>query len=394
MRFRIKAIRQGGAVADLSIDAASQSEVENQLRKDGLTVLSIVRVWEVSAPKRNRRFPLLFFNQELLALLHSGIVLIEALETLVEKEARPLVRNVLSRIIARLREGWTFSAALSEHPLVFPALYAASVKASERTGDLNEALQRYIVYQQQLESLKAKVVSAAIYPVLLISVGGLVILFLMGYVVPSFSHIYDEIGGNLPLMSRVLLAWGNFLHAHFVLVGVAAASLASLGVYIWRRPESSAKIGELIWRVPSLGERVRVFQMARFYRTVGMLLRGGIAIVPALEIVSDLLPVMLRPQLIVAMRHIREGKAISIAMNENGLATRVALRMMRVGERTGNMGEMMERIATFHDGQIARDTEVFTRLFGPLLMLIIGGLIGMIVVLMYLPIFQLAENVG
>jgi general secretion pathway protein F len=278
--------------------------------------------------------------------------------------------------------------------LVFPALYVASIRASEQTGNLAETLKRYITYQQQLDSLKSKVVSALIYPVLLISVGGAVILFLMGYVVPSFSHIYEEIGGNLPLVSRFLLAWGNLLRDHWLIIMLLFSSLVILAIYAWRHPKISAALAAYIWRIPAIGDRVRVFQLTRFYRTVGMLLRGGIAIVPALEIVVDLLPALWRPQLAIATRRIREGELISAAMESNGLTTRVASRLMRVGEHAGNMGEMMERIAAFHDGQIARETEVFTRIFGPVLMLLIGVLIGTIVVFMYLPIFQLAESVG
>lgn len=393
MRFRIKAIKAGAGISELAIDAANEVEAERHARNDGFTVLSVTRVWGGVLAGRNRRFPLLLFNQELLALLESGIALVEALQTLAEKEARPLVRNILNQLVDRLREGLTLSAALGEHANVFPHLYVATVRASERTSDLDEALRRYIHYQYQIEALRSKIVSAAIYPVLLLAVGGLVIIFLMGYVVPSFSHIYEEMGGELPFMSRLLLAWGNLLRDHGMLLAIFFAALIGATVYVWRRPTTWMALGALLWRLPAFGERLRVFQLARFYRTIGMLLRGGMAIVPALEIVSDLLSSMLRPQLVLAIRHIRDGGAISEAMDRHGLATRVALRMLLVGERTGNMGEMMERIATFHDGEIARDVEWFTRLFGPLLMLVIGGLIGTIVVLMYLPIFQLAESV-
>lgn len=393
MRFRIKAIKAGTGISEMAFDALDAAEAERQARDDGFTVLSVTREGGLRPPARSRRFPLLFFNQELLALLASGVALVEALETLAEKESRPLVRHVLSQLLARLREGLPLSAALGEYANVFPPLYVATVRASERTGDLDEALRRYILYQSQLEVLRGKIVSAAIYPALLLSVGGLVIIFLMAYVVPSFSHIYADMGSELPFMSRMLLAWGNLLRDHGLALGLGLlASIVAL-VHVWRRPGTSAALSALLWRIPGMGNRPLVFQLTRFYRTVGMLLRGGMAIVPSLEIVVGLLSPQLRPQLAMAIQRIREGAPISEAMNSHGLATRVALRMLRVGERAGNMGEMMERIAAFHDEQIARDVEWFTRLFGPLLMLLIGGLIGAIVVLMYLPIFQLAESI-
>lgn len=393
MRFRIKAIKAGAGISEMAFDALNAAEAERQARDDGFTVLSVTREGGLRPPARSRRFPLLLFNQELLALLASGVALVEALETLAEKESRPLVRHVLNQLLARLREGLPLSAALGEYANVFPPLYVATVRASERTGDLDEALRRYILYQSQLEVLRGKIVSAAIYPALLLGVGGLVIIFLMAYVVPSFSHIYEDMGSELPFMSRILLAWGNLLRDHGLALGLGLLALIAALVHVWRRPGTSAALSALLWRFPGMGNRPLVFQLTRFYRTVGMLLRGGMAIVPSLEIVVGLLSPQLRPQLAKAIQRIREGAAISEAMNSHGLATRVALRMLRVGERAGNMGEMMERIAAFHDEQIARDVEWFTRLFGPLLMLLIGGLIGAIVVLMYLPIFQLAESI-
>jgi len=302
------------------------------------------------------------------------------------------VRQVLQVIVDQLREGKTFSAALEFRPVEFPALYIATIRASERTSDLQEALQRYIAYAEQLDTLKGKLVSAAIYPVILVAVSLLVILFLMGYVVPRFAHIYEDMGGQLPLMSRLLLDgglllesyWGALLTGMLALVtGLVLGGGRWLGQYVmaW------------LWRVPSIGERMRVFQLARMYRTLGMLLRGGIAITQALDMVAGLLSPALRTRLHAARATVQEGQTLSHSLERGSLTTPVALRMLRVGERTGNMGEMMERIAAFHDEEMARWAEWITRLLGPVLMLFMGLLIGVIVVLMYMPIFQLAEGV-
>jgi len=172
-----------------------------------------------------------------------------------------------------------------------------------------------------------------------------------------------------------------------VLVGCVAGL-----TYLAGRPTTKNWIMRRLWQIPAAGERMRIYQLARFYRTLGMLLGGGIAIVQAIKMVSDLLPPALRQDLAGAARKISEGRSISYAMETHQLATPVALRMLRVGERTGQMGEMMERIAAFHDEEMARWVEWFTRLFEPLLMAIIGVAIGAIVVLMYLPIFELAGS--
>jgi general secretion pathway protein F len=298
----------------------------------------------------------------------------------------------LRQIIADLYEGRTLSYALQKFPADFPQLYVSTVRASERTGDLGEAMKRYIAYQEQVDFVRKKVVSASIYPLVLIGAGGLVTIFLMAYVVPRFSKIYEDIGTNLPFMSRLLLQWGKLLQAHSLLVLAAFAGIVGAVVYVASQPAARAWVMRRLWQIPAAGERMRIYQLARFYRTLGMLLAGGIAVVQAIKMVAELLPPALREDLAGAAGKISEGRSISFAMESHHLATPVALRMLRVGERTGQMGEMMERIAAFHDEEMARWVEWFTRLFEPLLMAVIGVVIGLIVVLMYLPIFELAGS--
>ncbi|MDO8450803.1 MAG: type II secretion system F family protein [Rhodoferax sp.] len=394
MQFLVKTLKPDAGVGITMLDAVSAAEAERQVASQGHAVLSVAPASVLSrlrAPGKSR-FPLLLFSQELLSLLNSGITIVEAIETLSEKENRPAVRAVLQGIVSALREGRPFSATLEDAPQAFPPLYVATVRASERTSGLGEALGRYIAYATQLETLRGRLVSAAIYPVLLVAVSGLVILFLMGYVVPRFSHIYEDMGGNLPFLSRLLLQWGLAVEQYWpVILGLAAALVA--GAVQGGGRMVGQRLVRLMWRFPAAGERMRVFQLARLYRTLGMLLRGGIAIVPALDMVTGLLSAALQTRLASATQSIREGNAISHAFEATGLTTAVALRMLRVGERAGNMGEMMERIAAFHDEEMARWAEWVTRLLGPLLMLLMGLVIGAVVVLMYLPIFQLAESI-
>ena len=393
MYFEVKAMKPGAGVLRMMVDAADGAEAGRQAIAQGLTVLSVSR-GRRRIGGTSRRFPLLLFNQELLALLRAGISIIEALETLAEREQRSVVRNVLVQLARRLKEGMPLSAALQDHPASFSPLYVATVRASERTSDLEASLERFIAYQVQQESIREKLFNAAIYPLLLLAVGSLVILFLMGYVVPRFSHIYEDLGSQLPFMSRLLLAWGKLLQDHFLELGTFFVTAAFLVTRLVRQPAFSAWLGGVLWRMPEIGERLRIFQLSRFYRTVGMLQRGGLAIVPSLDLAAGLLSPVLQPRLALARNRIHEGGAMSDALDGAGLTTPVALRMLRVGERAGNMGEMMERIATFHDGETARWAELATKLFGPVLMLVIGLMIGLVVVLLYLPIFQLADSLG
>lgn len=394
MQFQVKTLASDTGVVVSLVEAMDERDAARQVAALGQSVLSIGPVpWLTRVQsRRNTAFPLLLFSQELLALIGSGVTIVEAVDTLAEKEGRPAVRAVLAHIARNLRQGRAFSAALEDLPRDFPPLYVATVRASERTSGLDEALGRYIAYATQLETLRARLVSAAIYPVLLVAVSGLVVLFLMGYVVPRFSHIYEDMGGDLPLMSRLLLQWGQAVE-HYWAVLLALALLLGLAVVYGGGRFAARSLVRQLWRIPAVGERMRVFQLTRLYRTLGMLLRGGIAIVPALDMVSGLLSATLQGGMADATRRIREGQPISQAFGASNLTTPVALRMLRVGERTGNMGDMMERAAAFHDEEMARWAEWATKLIGPVLMLLMGLVIGGIVILMYLPIFQLAESI-
>jgi len=394
MRFELKAIGPAGEVEALDFQAPDEMSAVKSVEGRGYTVLS-VRVrhglrlpWQRGA----ERFPLALFSQELRVLITAGLPLVEAIETLAEKERRTDFRTILERLVAVLRQGQPLSAALQEFPEAFSALYVATVKAAEKTSDLAPALARFVAYAGQLEAIKKRVVNALIYPALLISVGGLVSLFLLFYVVPRFGHIYQDRGTDLPLFSRILLSWGQAVHQHAAVVLGALALLIGGAIYALRLPRVRTAIGDAIWRIPAIGERLKVYQLARFYRTIGMLLRGGMPLVTALEMGAELLHSQLRERLMTASRAISEGRNVSQSMEANGLATPVALRMIAVGEKGGNMGEMLESIAAFHDEELARWVDWFTRLFEPILMAIIGLVIGAIVVLMYMPIFELAGN--
>jgi len=387
MQYEVKALRGEENPTALVLDAANAGDAVSQALARGYTKVIGIRAksaWPAWHWQRKGHFPLVLFSQELLALLQAGLALVEALETLTEKEQRPEVKQILTQMIASLYEGHAFSHALQHSPANFPVLYVAIVRASEKTGDLPEALSRYIAYQLQMDTVKRHVVSASIYPLLLAAVGGMVTLFLMVYVVPRFSHIYADIGSD---------RWGQLLESHGATI--LTGTLLGLGgaLYIASRPASRQWLLRKLWRLPSIGRRLNVYQLARFYRSLGMLLRGGMPVVPSLTMVSDLLESGLHGQLMLASAHIREGHPMSEAMERHGLTTPVALRMLRVGERTGRMGEMMERIATFHEEETARWVERFTKLFEPLLMAVIGLVIGLIVVLMYFPIFELAGSI-
>ncbi|MEI2767783.1 MAG: type II secretion system F family protein [Nitrosomonas sp.] len=394
MRYEVKAVLSGQGTVLLHLEANSEEEARLQVTEKGGMVLSVKRNFSGFSLKSRSKFPLVHFSQELLSLQVAGLSLVEGIETLLEKEQDSSNRKVIQDILAKLYEGVTFSQALGEYPQFFPPLYIATVRASEKTGDLAEALTRFITYQTQMDFVRKKLVGASIYPILLLLVGFLVSIFLMVFVVPKFSAIYDDMNSDLPWLSLLLIKWGQFVHEYGWELTIVSAAAMILAIYTVSRPAFRASILQLLWRIPAIGEHMRVYQLARFYKTLGMLLRGGIPITQALNMVSGLLQTHFRPKVEAAAKHIREGKTISTAMEMEGLTTAVGNRMLRVGERTGLMGDMMERIGNFHDEEIARWVEWTTKLIEPLLMAFIGIVIGGIIILMYMPIFELAGSIN
>ena len=392
-RYKVKAILAGQGAVNLDLYANNEDEVRLQIVKQGGMVLSVQKDFANFSFKSKTRFPLVQFSHELLSLLTAGLSLVESIETLVDKESNDSNRKVIQSVLTRLYEGVTFSLALENSP-EFSALYVATVRASERTGDLPEALKRFITYQTQVDSVSKKLIGASIYPALLLIIGILVSFFLLVFVVPKFSAIYNDVGTDLPWLSMLLMEWGRFAHERSW--EMAGMMVLILGVFIYgvTRPSVWIYIMQRLWHIPAVGERMRIYQLARFYKTLGMLLRGGIPITQALEMVSGLLQPHFRPRVVAATKHIRDGKTISEAMKTEGLTTSVGDRMLSVGEKTGLMGDMMERIGNFHDEEITRWVEWTTKLIEPILMAVIGFIIGGIIILMYMPIFDLAGSIN
>ena len=391
-QFEVKALK-AQAVVVLRFDAASSEDARLQATQQGARVISVRPLQQgLRFNWRRSRFNLVLFTQELLALLDAGLSLIEAVETLAEK-AHDESQDVLRKLTDALYQGQSLSQALQHFPQEFPELYVASVRASEKTGDIVPTLQRYVAYQQQVDTIRKQIVSASIYPAVVMVVGIAVAIFLLVYLVPKFSRIYEDMNTDLPFLSRMLLKWGSFAGNNMALVLFGIALGGASVVYLAADPAARAKVAGLLWRIKSLRERWYLVQLSRLYRSAGMLLRGGIPAVTAFDMVSGLLHPTLRPRLDKAIQRIREGQPISLVMQSCELTTPVAVRMLRVGEKSGKMGDMMERIALFYDEDTARWVDTFTRVFPPLLLLVIALFIGSIVVSLYMPIFELAGSI-
>ncbi|GGC83359.1 type II secretion system F family protein [Undibacterium terreum] len=400
MQYQIRALSPDRLLTQLVIDAVDESDARRQVEARGLFVAAI-------QPTRNsllsgnrltssgsRHLPLVLFSQELLALLNAGLSIVEGLEALLEKESNQATRAILERLLGGLREGKRFSAVLAEQPGLFPPLYIGIVKAAEGTSDLPRSLSRFIDYQQRIDSVRSKIVSAAIYPMILLLVGGGVSFFLIGYVVPRFAEVYQGAGRDLPWMSQLLLDWGQFAatRTKTLLAGLSCVLLISAAAF--RQLLAKGGLMQLIARLPGIGERIRIYQLARLYLTLGMLLEGGIPIVTAMTTVLGIVSKDIQIGVQRAIDTIQSGAQLSEAFANNNLTTPISLRMLRVGERSGELGSMLTQSAAFYDGEISRWIDRFTRTFEPLLMAAIGIIVGTIVVLLYMPIFDLAGSLS
>lgn len=392
IRTRLKVRGADGAVRWIEQVDKSEADAVRLAVSQGLKVLAVERSQIAEAPPKGARFGLLLFSQELLALLDAGLNLTEALGTLHTKERQPLTRDVLGRVRQQLEEGRNFSDVLAAMPQHFPDVYAATVRAAERTGDLPQALARYIAYQLQFDVIRKKLVSAAIYPVMLLAVGGFVALFLLGYVVPRFSAVYESAGRELPWASAMLLGFGKVLYGHWPWALGLLAGLVALLVATFSRPASRLALLNAVLSLPGIAPKAREFRLARFYRAVSLLLASGIALPRAIGMVGGLLGPSEQARLAQARLAIEQGQSLSAALMAVDLASPVAESLIKVGERSGQLADMLERTARFQDEDFGRWVDWASKLIEPMLMTVMGVVIGAIVVLMYMPIFDLAGS--
>lgn len=391
MDFRLRVVSASSSPHQIRLQASSAEQARVEAEKRGFVVLSVN---PAGLHLRRQAFPLLLFSQELTVLLESGLLLTQALETLSQKEKSQDVRLVLVELVEGIRSGRPLSDVMTARPDCFPSLFIAMVRACETTGNLAEGLRRFSHYLEQVDVLKKRLIAASIYPALILSFGLLVMLFLLGYVVPRFSQIYQSRGTDLSTASQVLLIVGNTVDQYgpWLLAGLLVF-IAVLGM-LFSRPKVRAKLGEALTRLPVLGERIRIYHLSRFYRTFAMLLRSGIPVVSALSMVSQLLGATLKSHVEQARQQILDGNTFAQSMQMAELVTPVAVQLFRVGESAGNLDVMMERTAQFHEEEMMRWVDAFSKLVEPVLMALLGVVIGLIVFLMYLPIFELASGIG
>lgn len=335
------------------------------------------------------------FAEDVSLMLRSGLSLMESLDTLRGRHAadRP---GVLDRVVQRLEQGETLSQAMDASGSFGTGLLAC-VRASERTGDMVDSLQRFAANAARARVLRARLVSALVYPVMLLLVAACVVVFLLVFVVPRFALVLESSGHDLPATSRLLIAVGRTLHSvpTWAWLGLAAAAAWGLVLTVRaaRERRLEAWLIDLAVRIPGPREVVRTFGHSQFTRSAAMLVRSGVPALKALRMCIELLAGADRAALGRALAVASAGAPLANALHQQQLVDGLGLRVLRVAEQTGALEAALERLADVHDRELERTLDRVSRLIEPLLMLGIGLVVGGIVVLMYLPIFQLAASI-
>ena len=389
MKFEVRGLR-GGVVESLALDASSADQARRMAGDQRLEVLSIHSPAEPWIGRK--RFDLALFSEELAELLDAGLSVVEAIDTLAHQGGHSDAARTYRELVKSLRQGQSLSDGLLSMPQQFPPLYVGLIRAAEKTSDLQGALQRYLDYSNRLDGLRNKIVSALIYPAILFVVGGGVVTFLLTFVVPRFASVYRGAGRQLPWLSARLLDWGAFAASHAALLAGTALVVVVVAAIAFMQARRRGTLEQLLTLLPGVRRRVHLFRLSRLYLTVGTLLNGGMPLVQALTLSQGVVGGRHRGQLDATIAALRRGAPISSSLEQHELTTAVSARLLRAGEGTGRLGELFIRAGRYHDNELGRWVERFSKSFEPILMAVIGIVIGGIVILLYLPIFDLAGS--
>jgi len=392
MEFNIRAFDPAsGGIVERRQEGEHREAILALLEHEGLTVLSVNASEQLRPVRRLQRFDAVLFCEELRTLLSSGMSLVEAIDTLCSKGGEDYKHAVLRELHQRLLDGKQLSSALELNTFPFSPLLIASIRASERSSRIEVALDEYINYETMGRELGRKLVSAAIYPSLVIGFGGAVSMFMIAYVVPRFARVYDDYTRSLSVPTAVLLKLGVFCSDNFVAIALCLLAIVAGMVVLYKNGKLKTIALRVLSRSKTARHYLRLYQLARIYQTLSMLLRGGYTLSDAIPLAQNLaFDEKLRERIGLSRERILEGRRFSTAFAEYGLTDTVTERLLQVGERSGSLAKVMDVIAQNSRQEFTLFLERATRLAEPILLMAVAIMIGLIIVMMYMPIFDLA----
>ena len=397
MQFVARVGTPEGRVVEETHAAQDEVSLRRELEKRGLHIFELRRrglgrglaLSGISGRRRVDVQRFLAFNQELAALLKAGLPLLQSLDLMVGRMAPDTFRSVLSEVRERVRTGQDLSEAFGAHRELFPRLYPSILKAGERSGELELVLRRFIRYQKLVLEARKRVVSALVYPAVLVTVSAVMILVMLIFVVPKFELFFEGSGAELPLLTRTMLAIGTTLESNGLWLAVA---LLGGGIFFWRwreTPAGALALDRLRLRLPFLGPVLHRFALSEFCRSLATLLAGGMPLVPSLEIaVSAVGNAQIRERLEPTIQKVREGEPFHQSLEQSGVFTDLAIDMVQVGEATGGLDEMLANVSDFFDDQVETRMQRLLTLVEPAMLVFMGIVVALILISLYLPLFS------
>lgn len=334
-------------------------------------------------------------TRQLATLLGAGLPLVQSLTTLIAQTSHPQLKKILAQIKEQVNEGSSFSQTMTHYPQVFQPFYLNMVRAGEASGTLHLVLERLADFSEKQQALKGRIRAALAYPLFMFLIGSVVLFFLVTFVVPNVTRIFDEMHQTLPLITIVLIGVSRFLETFWWLIvaGIAAGAV-SLNYFLSKTQRGRALRDRVVLRLPVIGPMNRKMAVARFSRTLGTLLESGVPLLASLEIVrnivgNDLISDAIRQ----AGNDVREGQSLSAPLARSGLFPAIAVEMISVGEQSGNLEPMLYRIADAYEKEVESSITMLTSLLEPVMILVMGLIVGFIVVSILLPIFEMNQLV-
>jgi len=399
--FRVKAGWPDGSVAEQSVIAADIGAARLDVERRGGHVFDVKRrgVGLTLLKRKERRGRLkmsdfLIFNQELIALLKAGLPVVRSFEILLERQKNPVLRRVLTDVRERVNSGASISEAFAEEGDLFPRLYWTSLKAGEKSGEIESVLRRYLKYQKTVMALTRKVVSTLVYPAILILLSIGLITILMTYVIPRFSEFFSDFNADLPLLTVVVLEIATFMKNNILII-IGALGAAAFVASRWFGTEAGRRWRDaVILKLPVVGGIFRRFSISQFTRSLGTLLGGGTPLVPALENAADAIgnrSVSLKVMEVVPK--VREGRELWRALEQTEIFTDLTIEMIKVGESSGALEEMLSSVSEFYDEEIDVMLARVISFVEPAILVLMGGVIVTILLSVYLPMFRLMSAI-
>ncbi|MDE0089139.1 MAG: type II secretion system F family protein [Candidatus Poribacteria bacterium] len=398
-RFQYEALTYTGSTVNSTLEADSRAELIAQLRQMGYWPTQIVEEGEALETQAKRIFNIRtrkiksaeveFFTYQLAALISAHVPLPRALEVTLEQITNPELNRIISQVKTDVEQGATFNVALEQHPKVFSELYVNMVKAGEAGGVLGEVLERLAEFAERQRVLRNQVVSALFYPAILFGLMVTAVIVLMILVIPKFTDMFLEFNAELPLPTQVLITVSDAF-ANFWWLGLLAISVIATVLRQYLRTETGKILFDRIkLRIPLVGPVISTFAIVRFTRTMATLLENGVRMLPALQVVKDTIGNKVYSNAITeAEREVEQGSTLSRELGQNKDFPTLVTHMIAVGEESGEPVTMLSKLSDYYDMEIRKSLERLTSSISPLVILIMGLLIGFIAVAMILPIFE------